>query len=368
MLYFKYLQAKNQIKDEKETKELLSPTRKGKVLFIDDEWEKGWNDVLAGLYDNYPKIEFQTFKYDFKDKTEINLFLKIKESVEKFNPDVVILDLRLSQNDHNENIDIDNFLGMDILKKIHKINEGIQVIMLTATSKSTILEKLYEKNILGYIKKEHPRDTSINTIETINKFVSLVDKGLERSYLKNIFLTQSKIESILENDIFVQYISDEEKYEPFWIQLQVETTQVFDILSNSSSQNKFKYAMVSIASSMEAILSIFITESRDSDNKYWDGERCSVNTLNTKLSDLFYSKFGYEQQDKYRSKLKMKGMIDKRNKYLHAREEVAISKEEIVSWFNKLLKMIEIIEKPPLLRKYDVSNIVQNLNDAFNER
>jgi hypothetical protein len=126
--------------------------------------------------------------------------------------------------------------------------------------------------------------------------------------------------------------------------------------------------MVSIASSLEAILSIFIIDVRNRDNKYWDGEICSVNTLNTKLNDLFYYKFGYVQQDRYRSKLKMKTMIDKRNDYLHSRQEVSIGKEEIVSWFKKLLKMIEIIGNPPDLRRYDAGNMVQNLNDAFNNR
>ena len=58
----------------------------------------------------------------------------------------------------------------------------------------------------------------------------------------------------------------------------------------------------------------------------------------------------------------------KRNKYLHAREEISISEEEVVSWFNKLLKMIKIIENPPALRRYDAGNMVQNLNDVFNNR
>lgn len=64
----------------------------------------------------------------------------------------------------------------------------------------------------------------------------------------------------------------------------------------------------------------------------------------------------------------MRNMIVKRNNYLHSREEVSISKEEVVSWFNKLLKMIEIIENPPALRRYDAGNMVGNLNDIFANR
>ena len=61
-------------------------------------------------------------------------------------------------------------------------------------------------------------------------------------------------------------------------------------------------------------------------------------------------------------------MIKKRNNYLHSNEKVSISKEEVVSWFNKILKMIVILENPPNLRRYDTGNMVQNLNDVFNNR
>lgn len=82
--------------------------------------------------------------------------MRIQEKIQEFNPDVVILDLRLSQSDH-ENEDINSYTGIKILQKIHEINAGIQVIMLTATSKSTILEKLYEKDIRLYQKRASRR-------------------------------------------------------------------------------------------------------------------------------------------------------------------------------------------------------------------
>uniref|UniRef100_UPI0040481D54 response regulator n=1 Tax=Aliarcobacter sp. TaxID=2321116 RepID=UPI0040481D54 len=201
-LYFKYIKVKY-LKNTNNSLEITKPTKKGNILLIDDEWNKGWSDVLKNALQK-DGLDFDTFEYDFKDKSDFNLIVQLnhkelKKQVEK--SDVIVLDLRLLESDH-ENEDVDSYTGIKILQKIHEINAGIQVIMLTATSKSTILEKLYEKKILGYIKKEHPEDKSIDTIENINKFINLVDKGLKRKYLKEAFNIQKSIKDILSNDIF----------------------------------------------------------------------------------------------------------------------------------------------------------------------
>jgi len=172
-LYFKYRKALH-VKQSNEAKQIVAPSKKGKVLLIDDEWNKGWADILKSAL-NFEGLEFDVFEsaYDFKDKTNFNLIVQLEHKELKkqiTRADVVVLDLRLLESDH-DNIDLENYSGIKLLQKIHDINKGIQVIMLTATSKSTILEKLYEKKILGYIKKEHPDDKNIDTIENINKFV-----------------------------------------------------------------------------------------------------------------------------------------------------------------------------------------------------
>lgn len=359
MLYFKYLTTLHEISDHSEDKyELEASVKKGKVLYIDDEWAEGWSDIIGKIFTESKKITCKTFEYVYKDTNKFTMLKDIRQTIEEVYPDVVILDLRLSQTDHNQIEDIEQYTGIKVLEMIKEINPGIQVIMMTATRQSIILEKLYDYGILGYVKKDHPDDLSLNTIDNIDKLFKLVNKGLSQKYLKDIFVTKSKIEKILriENDIFSKFNLDIEQYEDFWIQLQVESAAVFDVLSSSSSQNKLKYAMISIASSLEAILSIFIVEKRNEDNMYWDGEVCTdCLSLNTNLNELFYKKLGYETidnyryrvEDKYGSKLNMKKMIYKRNKYLHSREIVTMQVSEIVAWYEKLLKMIEIIENPP---------------------
>lgn len=353
MIYFKYLKALY-TKENSENLEINKPTKKGKILLIDDEWNRGWKDIINTAISK-EGIVFDTFEYDFKDKSNFNLYMRIQEKIKEFNPDVVILDLRLSQNDH-VNDEIDNYTGIKILQKIHEINAGIQVIMLTATSKSTILEKLYEKKILGYIKKEHPEDKNIDTVENINKFMKLIDKGLKRKYLKEVFNIQKSIKDILSNDIFAQYNLDLNFYEPFWIKLEKESTNIFDILDNER-ENSFIYAMVSISSSLETILSIFINEQNMT---FWDAEPydCQHNALRCRISKLF-EKLGSDED------FDMKKLIDKRNDYMHSRKLITVNSREIVSWFTKLFEMIEIIRNPPKIRKYELDYLI-SLKDKFN--
>ena len=357
-LYFKYLNA-IYTKENCEILEIKKTAKKGKVLLIDDEWTKGWGDIIHTALDN-EGLEFSSFEYDYKDIKQYGLRKLVNEKVINFDPDVVILDLRFLQSDH-EHDDINEYTGVKLLERIHKINAGIQVIMLTATSKSTILEKLYEKKILGYIKKEHPEDKSIDTVENINKFINLVDKGLKRKYLKEVYNIQKSIKDILSNDIFAQYNLDLNFYEPFWIKLEKESTNIFDILDNER-ENSFIYAMVSISSSLETILSIFVKENKNSDNQFWDNEYfySEYKSMRSKLNILFNYKLGYENED-----IDMEKLIRKRNDYMHSRKLITVNSQEIVSWFTKLSKMIEIIENPPSIRKYEEDCLI-NLKDKFN--
>ena len=344
MLYFKYLEAQYQSRDGKKVKKIEKLSGTGKVLFIDDEWDKGWSDILNTAFYS-ENINFKTFKYDYQDKSELNLFMKIQTAIKDFDPDVVILDLRLSENDHDTYKSIDDFLGMDILKKIHEVNPGIQVIMMSATSKSIILEKLYEKKILGYIKKEHPNDYAISTAENINKLLELVDKGLDDKYLKKVFSIKSTMLKILKDDPFSKYIQNANVYEYFFKQLKKEINYIFDILSSNTS-NKYPYALLSMARSLEVILSIFITERRH-DNMYWDNSDCVATKFEDKIIALM-RKFGHQNEITY-----LNSLIMRRNGYIHSNSSyIKPTKKEIIQWFNILCEMIQIIDNPPNYTPY----------------
>ncbi|CAA6809488.1 MAG: Unknown protein [uncultured Sulfurovum sp.] len=248
MLYFKYLIAKNPIEKSKAIGYKKAKLN-GKVLYIDDEWDKGWSDIFSKYFAS--TLAFETFEYNFKDANIYTLMSHVKNKIETFKPDLVILDLRLIQNDHlfKNRTDIENFSGIKLTKSIKDINAGIQIISFTATSQSLILEQLYKHKILGYIKKEHPQDSTIKTKDSFEKLANLVDKGLEKKYLKEVWEIQKSILDLnLSNNI------------------NIEIKSLFEIL-DSQIENRYIYSMFAIFKVLEIIIANFTEE------KYIHGQR-----------------------------------------------------------------------------------------------
>lgn len=361
ILYFKYLKAKYKAIDELEAEEIQKLSNEGKILFIDDEWDKGWSDVLKKAFSGLGKDNFKTFEYDYQDKTNFNLItiqLKHKDLKEEIeNADVVILDLRLIESDHTHN-NIDDYAGVKILKEIHKINAGIQVIMLTATSKSIILDKLYEYKILGYIKKEHPDDISISTSENINKLVQLADKGLGRKYLKEIFTTQN---NLLELNLFkeLEFSFDMSENDKKLFELKNTLSLVFNTL-NSNIERPFVYGMLTIFKCIEIINDYFIYEQ-------WNKKTRKIEAF-WKHNNNIISKDGNKSvNNKIKNIIKLLNLENvedihwhineltySRNYEIHPSEDIKENirkyvitkpdKENILNWFNILAIIIKNIK------------------------
>lgn len=98
MLYFKYLVNKYNLTARDEIPSEIK-LRTGKILLIDDKCEEGWHDVLSGFMGKYySDVEFESLGRDFKDIKEIKRIKEqVKNKIETFNPDIVLLDLRLME-------------------------------------------------------------------------------------------------------------------------------------------------------------------------------------------------------------------------------------------------------------------------------
>ena len=361
-LYFKYLLAKNSI-SKKENNSIIYPEKDGKILYIDDEWDKGWGNILSNLFSN---INFETLEYSFQDKNKFSMRSEIKNKIIEKNPDLIILDLRLSKSDHDEKTEIEDYTGIQLLKTIKEINQGIQVVMMTATSKSMILEKLYDVGILGYVKKEHPEDFSIDTIDNINKLSVLVEKGLEEKYLKKIWKTSQ--------DILELNLSEE---------INFEVKSVFEIL-DSDMGNKFNYAMFAIFKCIEIVTSLYIEEKdrkacwiegTEINNTGYYPKRKDYNTSNiehiesenkkyynytgnisieNKIRTIMNEKLGLKSNELHSH---IKCLVCIRNHTIHQDKqyddrdfckrvvEEKISKEDILIWFKMLQTILKKIDK-----------------------
>ncbi len=343
-LYFKYLKAKYPIQKQSGIQHVpKKPATSGKILYIDDEWEKGWKDIFAAYFSNVEQIIFQALETIYKDMNFDELVEYTDKSIDSFDPDLIILDMRLLDRDHKEK-DEKNISGIKLLQHIKKeINPGIQVIMLTASGKSTILNKANQYGILGYIKKEHPEDTHIKTKDNFLKLKDQVDEGLERKYLKEVWIIRSNILDLVT-------LGDEK-----FSQIIFETEAVFEIL-NSDMENKYIYAMLSIFKCIELLNDFYIIEKYDSIEKktlaYWqDSDRRIDNHGNkstgNKITSILHNKLNYHLLDKEINKI-----VCCRNYSVHGNahgcKAILIKKpqsENIATWFKMLHTILSKISK-----------------------
>jgi len=327
MLYFKYLLAKNPIpKKSGISFAPQAPREGGKILYIDDEWAKGWSDILKRYFSKSQNIEFETFEYNFKDNNKFNTISVIKKYCETYYPDVVLLDLRLTQSDH-KTTEIETLTGIKITKVIKEINPAIQIIMLTATSQSVILENLYQHGILGYIKKEHPTDINISTKDNFNKLKELVDRGFEKKYLKEVWEIQK---CILALNIF-----QEDKFR----QMKFEINSIFEIL-NSDMNKRYIYAMLSIHQSLEEINNHFI----DDRNGIWYDSKNAIEgktSTKNKILEVLHKRLSLHGFDE-----KIQEITHLRNGIIHPNNRtVSIDSHQILAWFKMLQTILKKIDQ-----------------------
>jgi CheY-like chemotaxis protein len=118
------------------------------VLLIDDQAQKGWKQILEiSLFENN--------SIDFSES-----FATAKEKLENKIYDLIFLDLRLDEDDHNQN-DIKKFNGFKIInecirKDFNSINFPTPVIIFSATNKIWNIDTMIHYGADNYYIKEHP--------------------------------------------------------------------------------------------------------------------------------------------------------------------------------------------------------------------
>ncbi len=349
MLYFKYLIAKYhlQLNYKSRIKQIDS---EGRVLLIDDKWNDGWKDIMESfIYQKYTKIKLETLEYDFEKYSIVDLKKIFELKINKIQPDVVLLDLRLFDSDNvlevSEKKSINKLSGIQIINEIKKINPGIQIVMFTASGDSLILDELYNKGILGYVKKDAPSDKYETSKNSFTKLDTLIKKGIKRSYLIEIWEIEKKI---LNLNLF--------KADDVLMNEIVNTIpQVFKIL-NSNIEKPFLYAMYTIFKCIELICDYYI----DINYKvaYWKGMEKKIayergEKSNTSIENKIVNILKY--------KLKIINLEDEitkivcsRNYAIHAGEInfhcednviTNLKEENILVWFEMLYSILSNIKK-----------------------
>ena len=366
MLYFKYLVARYDTAknsehktwevpyDLCEKKEVTILNKDVNILYIDDESINGWKDIFKAYFSVINKndnINLKTIEgiekiSQYKELVELVKSYILQDKDKMPAPDIILLDLRLLKMDHDKKTPNEKISGIRLLKYIkEEINEGIQIILLTASGKSKIIEEARTHGIIGYIKKEHPQEMLSSTTESMDDLFCLVQEGYNHAYLKEIWSLSKAMIEIIDEDPFQKFVDTKNTYETHLKILRKEIEYIFDI-SQSDTKNKNKYAMVSIYTSFETIEKIFMKKIQDN-YQFRDTDNTNVHhhkTLTKRIISIQTQKLNITDYKYIEKTLQL--IAKKRNNYLHSNKEIEINSQNILDWFRILNLIIGYIKNP----------------------
>src|SRR5690606_38175202 len=187
-LYFKYLRTINAISvlDKISLDKLrINFENRPRVLLIDDEGDKGWNEIFAHLLYDINKIDIDYLGDDFKNKSQDEIIEISIEKIFKDDIDIVILDFRLNPSDFEKKVS-EQITSVQLLNKIKEKNPGVQVIAFSATNKIWNFQALLESDVDGFVFK----DSSENVNQTISSLIDKIKLCSEKAFLlKPIYKT-----------------------------------------------------------------------------------------------------------------------------------------------------------------------------------
>ena len=258
-LYFKYLQTiypitKNELSDIKiEKNDEKSP----KILYIDDEAEKGWYEIFATLLCDKSNLMDYECLDDIKKLSREEIIATSINKIKEKEIDIVILDFRLHNADFSKEIPIEEVTSMEILKQIKEYNKGIQVLIFSATNKIWNLQALERLGADGFIIKEAP-ENSINpnfTEETIANFKRIMERSIRMIFLKEAYTITNIIKESLD-------IKLENKKQNLRSEIILQLDIAFECLKKTSEDNTyFNLSYISLFKIIEHINDFYTDDS-----------------------------------------------------------------------------------------------------------
>lgn len=198
-----------------------------KILHIDDRWEDGWSKIFMKML--YPNVSFskQTASTADMDSPYIDFFIdnssvfrvfkafgsddtvqgvadkKIEaicagvEKALKFDPDLILLDLRLF-NEAGVRYEAMSLSGAKVLRWLREQSQGIPVIVTTASNKVWSLEQLIQLGADAFWVKEG-LDERRTPEETVRNYIRLLElvaiaTGEKYSFLNRFDLSRLKLQ------------------------------------------------------------------------------------------------------------------------------------------------------------------------------
>ncbi len=339
------------------------------ILLIDDEADKGWDDVLRMML---PNSNFKTIQETVPDYNSLSA--DAKRSIESGKYDLIFLDLRMNGVEEEGTLDPDEFSGMKILKTIKMQNRGNQVIMFTASNKAWNMKALLDSEADGYYIKESPEyafphSYSLSNAQTLCDDIKYcLSVSTEQ---RSIWQSIKNIKLIMEsNNLAKKYFSGMEVMHGLKYQTLISTEiDVVWGLIRSNHEKKYQLSMLSLFKILEFMNEFFYTTNSkgqlcliDPNYKellFWEngtwlkkGDKSSLYKTR-KLGDCILKKdiestttkvhnimkyIGLDDNDKSYSHIRALG--NERNGYIHAKNSATksnnISLHNIEVWINAI--------------------------------
>ena len=223
-----------------------------RILLIDDEANRGWDEVLRKLL---VKSNITTLSERMADNDDLPQ--EILQHILKY--DLILLDLRVNGKKEENIQKTEDLSGFKILKRIKEINSGIQVIMFTASTRMWNLQKITEAGANGYYVKESPayhfsREFSYNNakflIDQIDKCLSHKSglRGIEKNIdkLKSHFQTSKGCECFFRN---------QSQYKEFKNDILNQMEVAYRLFSTANTKDEYSYSFCAL----EKIIELFVS-------------------------------------------------------------------------------------------------------------
>lgn len=168
------------IEDRSITKNFMSElqTKSPKILYIDDQANEGWSDILQLMI--YNKIEKNPFDI-YSPEKEIDDNILIEKCFENINNDIdlIILDLRLQGEEGHIN-DLSKISGIKVFKALrsgYNTNQAVTcpILVVTASNKSKVLQYINNLGADAYWLKEG-LDNNFSEEESVDNYWDFIAK------------------------------------------------------------------------------------------------------------------------------------------------------------------------------------------------
>lgn len=231
------------------------------ALLIDDYADKGWKEVLEHILKSHINLH--------SSKLEVLTTFEAADTFQDYeSKDLVFLDLRLKPEEDraSEMLPLEDLSGMKLLRKIKDINNGIQVIILTASNKAWNMKALLDAGADGYFIKESPEVSVSDDASKANyeSLVRAIKEAFERRYLRDVFREikafQKKLDALNSSDTYSFGFLDEIKN-----QLDI----AFDMHYHAKSKDQFAFAYITLYMILESINNELINHTGEKEKKEW---------------------------------------------------------------------------------------------------